>query len=263
MATISTIYLNKWLENEQLNFHLPLLKHLSTGLSHVTEMGTRDVTSTWALLAAKPDKVVSIDWNRPPICVPAEALEQARQFAEEAGIGFDFIEGDTTDLQIEITDLLFIDTWHTYEQILLELLLHSDQVRRYIVAHDTNERYFPGMSCGIEDFLNLNPQWVLKEYQDQFPGITVLERVADDPVSWGDFDGDQLRAEIEHQHELYFKKFSVEEGPTGIEWLHYKQLMVIRFSDAQQWPKSHNTQEVLVINWGNSLTGMVAQGNLL
>lgn len=263
MATISSMYIKKWLEDEETNLHLPILKNLCTGLSHVTEMGTRTVTSTWALLAAKPNKVVSIDWNRPPFAVPEEALEEVRHISEQNGIVFEFVQANSTNVEIEETDLLFIDTWHTYEQLILELFLHSDKVKKYIVAHDTNENCFPGMSCAIEDFLNLNPQWKLEYYQDKFPGLTVLQRIADNTVSWGEFKANELQAEINLQHDLYFEECTLNDGPMGIGWHKYTQLAAIKFANQERWPKANQKREVLVINFGNLLTGMVSRGNHL
>lgn len=246
MATISTIYLNKWLEDEELHYHLPVLKRWATGLSHLTEMGTRNVTSTWGLLAAKPKKLVSIDWDHPTFRIPEEALNQVGAMAKQADIVFEFVRGNTLDLEIEPTDLLFIDTWHTYEQFLLELLLHSNQVRKYIVAHDTNEQCFPGMSCAIEDFTNLNPHWKLVSYYENFPGTSVLERVAEGTVNWGDFSQNSLRAEIDHQHELFFKECTEKTGPTAPEWQNYRTLISARFSDAKRWPKTNQKRNVII-----------------
>jgi hypothetical protein len=40
-------------------------------------------------------------------------------------------------VDIEETDLLFIDTRHDYDQLREELRRHADKVRKYIVLHDT------------------------------------------------------------------------------------------------------------------------------
>lgn len=246
MATISTIYLNKWLEDEELHYHLPVLKRWATGLSHLTEMGTRNVTSTWGLLAAKPKKLVSIDWDHPTFPIPQESLNEIRELADQSGIVFEFIRGDTLEIEIEPTDLLFIDTWHTYEQFVLELLRHSDKVRKYIVAHDTNEQCFPGMSCAIEDFTHWNPHWKLATYYEDFPGTSILERVAEGPVCRGDFDIAQLRAEIKHQHELFYKDCTEKSGPMAPEWHEYQNLAAIRFSDAKRWPQTHRKRNIVI-----------------
>jgi hypothetical protein len=40
-------------------------------------------------------------------------------------------------VEIEPTDMLFIDTFHVYEQLRRELALHAGKARRFIVLHDT------------------------------------------------------------------------------------------------------------------------------
>jgi hypothetical protein len=40
-------------------------------------------------------------------------------------------------VEIERTDMLFIDTWHKYGQLSEELRMHSPNVDKYIVLHDT------------------------------------------------------------------------------------------------------------------------------
>jgi hypothetical protein len=92
-----------------INGHMMALKNYASECQHITEMGVRNVVSTWAFLAAKPKKLVSIDIVQCPI-------QEAADAASEAEIDFEFIVADTSEskLDIEKTDLLFIDTLHIY-----------------------------------------------------------------------------------------------------------------------------------------------------
>ena len=90
-----------------INEHMEVLKDLASECSHVTEMGVRQVVSTWAFLAGDPKEYVGVNILPCPI-------GHAQRLAEEKGIKFTFIQADTInpEFSIEGTDLLFIDTWH-------------------------------------------------------------------------------------------------------------------------------------------------------
>jgi hypothetical protein len=118
------------------------------------------------------------------------------------------------------------------------------------------------MSCAIEDFSRLNPEWKIAEHHNDFPGITVLKRMGNGLVRWGNFDGDTLKKEIAYQHAIYYKECTTEKGPTGQEWLNYKQMIQQKYSDNKRWPKSHNIHDVLVVSYGNSLEGVSVRGKV-
>lgn len=172
-----------------INEHLPVLKRYAEECEHVTEMGVRWVTSTWAFLAAKPKAVVCYDIARHP------NVSKAVKAAANCNISFKFILADVLKVDIEPTDLLFIDTLHTYEQLKLELALHARNVNKYLIFHDTvtfgkiGEKLYDhasnlvkgsvsgkGIGYAIEEFLSANPQWKVKEVLENNNGLTVLEK---------------------------------------------------------------------------------------
>ncbi|MCI0458091.1 MAG: class I SAM-dependent methyltransferase, partial [Gemmataceae bacterium] len=129
-----------------------LLAALAGECRHVTELGTRAGSSTAALLFAQPQKLVCYDKVKLP---QVEALRAAAGQTE-----FVFHEADDLTVEIEETDLLFIDTWHVYEQLKQELRLHAGKVRKYLVLHDTTTFAEYGETPGhrglwpaIEEFL--------------------------------------------------------------------------------------------------------------
>ena len=161
-----------------INEHLPTLRRYSEECEHITEMGVRTVVSTWAFLAAKPKKLVSIDINE---C----QLDLVRSLCLTSDIDFRFRLGDTgnPDFIIEETDLLFIDTWHVYQHLKKEFKLHADKARKYIILHDTTTFGIQGESGGhdglwpaVEEFLEANTNWTLKERFTNNNGLTVLAR---------------------------------------------------------------------------------------
>lgn len=241
--TINVAYLNSKLTTNDADVIMPVLKTYAEKCNHVTEMGVRDVITTWAILAAKPDKLVCIDWDNEKCPVNKTKLQEAKRLSAQEDILFEFIPADTTNISIEPTDLLFIDTWHTYEQLILELLMHSPNVNKYIICHDTNEDIFPGMYVAIEDFLHLNKNWKLVEKNNEFPGYTIIERVFHienrneynkDVMEWGWLDKNALLREINLQKQLYFEDYSKENGPGGKKWEEYVEFQYDKFKERQK-----------------------------
>src|SRR5262249_12849242 len=132
-------------------------------------------TSTTALLYAQPDALVCYDRARHP---------EVERLARLAGkTDFVFHEKDVLWVEIEETDLLFIDTWHVYEQLRQELRLHAGKVRRYLGLHDTpacgerGEAEGPrGLWPAVEELLAEGRFKLVARYENN-TGLTVLERV--------------------------------------------------------------------------------------
>jgi len=179
-----------------INEHLPTLRKYASECNHVTEMGTRFAVSTHALLIGKPSKVVAIDLNK-HFYTPYE--NDVKLFAESCGVEYEFIEGDDLNMDIEQTDMLFIDTLHTYNQLSKELRKHEKSVNKWIILHDTitfgerDEDFYRngkinegvstqevtkrGLYVALIDFLTENKDWVIKEHFTNNNGLTVIERV--------------------------------------------------------------------------------------
>ena len=82
------------------------------------------------------------------------------------------------------TDMLFIDTDHTYNQLIQELELHCNNVRKYIGMHDTtsyahsdNNRSNRGLMDAVNDFLSKHSEWHICYKVDYNNGLTILERI--------------------------------------------------------------------------------------
>jgi len=158
--------------------HLNYLYRLASTVEHITEFGTRSGQSTAAFLYAKPQRLRCYDLDRAGTIATFEAA------AREGGVDFMFQQADVLKIDIEPSDLLFIDTWHTGEQVAEELRLHGGRARRYLVFHDT-ETYGhrgeteadSGMWPPIAAFVRQNPQWRLLHHFQHDNGLTVLMRV--------------------------------------------------------------------------------------
>jgi group I intron endonuclease len=168
---------------------LPFIKKYAEQSKHITEMGTRGVVSTYAFLEGKPDKLISYDIQYHP------NVEECKELCQKEGLNWEFVIADVLKIEIEETDFLFIDTFHTASQLEKELALHSDKVRKFIGFHDTDTFWetgeapyeelgdHTGLSCGrglkyaLEPFLVNNPQWKVAFKTAINNGLTIIERI--------------------------------------------------------------------------------------
>ncbi len=152
-----------------VNLHLPTIrKYVSEG-DVVLELGVRSCVSTWALLANRPEILMSVDIARPP----EENLNEVIQAAKEIGTQFEFVQQDSTQIVVEpYVDVLFIDTLHLYSQVIKELWRHATRTRKYIIFHDYG---IPEVSAAIHDFL-YDTDWEWAEINGEGPKLAVVRR---------------------------------------------------------------------------------------
>lgn len=189
-----------------INQHLPHLRRLAMKCSSVVEVGVASMNSTWGILqglSESPDENKSykgIDLYRPN----EEMLNYAKAIANEHGVAFSFVQGNdiNPNVDIEISDMLFIDSLHTYAHLTTELEKFSPKIRKFIAMHDTSEPFayegegyngdyseYPdsvdrqkrGTWPAIWDFLVRHPEWKLQERHFNNFGFTVLKRVSQIP----------------------------------------------------------------------------------
>ena len=171
-----------------INEHLETLKNLATG-KDVVELGVREVVSTWALLMGRPKRLSSFDIYR------STNIDLALEAASKEGIDFNFKVGSSLEAFIPVCDVLFIDTWHHYCQLKLELeRLHSG-VRERIALHDTVtyahvcdewEGYpdiYPkcpgkGIWDALEEFLEEHKEWSIEKHSENNNGLTIIVKNA-------------------------------------------------------------------------------------
>lgn len=175
------------IHHSDINEHIPTIVRYGKECKHITEMGVRGIVSTWGWLHSKPETLVCYDLQDPGIW--GGNLNEVRETAQANGVNFIFHQANVLEIEIEETDLLFIDTLHTYTQLSQELKLHANKARKYICFHDTTSFEFSdecgnvpgaknhGLWPAIEEFLQENPNWILKERYTNNNGFTILERI--------------------------------------------------------------------------------------
>ena len=176
-----------------INEHLPTLSEYAQECDHITEMGVREVVSTYALLNGKPKTLISIDIKHPNEFNNSNNLDDVEKYANEQNTNFTFVQDDTRNIEIDETDMLFIDTLHTYRQLCAELEIHGNKARKYIIFHDTtlygccdeqsNDSPTQGLIPAIKSFQALNPHWVEEKVFTNNNGLTILRRIQHDGKS--------------------------------------------------------------------------------
>jgi hypothetical protein len=184
---IDEIFLEKKLTPSDINEHLEILHKYALDCETIAEFGVRDIVSAFAFAKAKPKKLICVD-----IISPAK-IEEFVSACKARNIDCSFFKEDTLKFSLENVDLLFIDTWHSYNQLKNELKIHSSKVNKYIIMHDTvsfaftNEQkhdYIPnnnhqeksGLIPAIYEFLFENTNWKIKEEFKNNNGLMVLEK---------------------------------------------------------------------------------------
>lgn len=157
--------------------HLTVMRDTARNCRHITELGVGGGNSTLAWLLVQPDELVLVD-----ICDQA-VVHDIRRLCGRTKVTF--FKADSVKIDLPETDLLFIDSRHTYTHLKEELRLHNSKARRNIVLHDTTtfggtgeDNCSPGLWAAVEEFLGHNPQWRLLLRYHHNNGLTILQRSA-------------------------------------------------------------------------------------
>jgi hypothetical protein len=180
MTKVEEKFLELSKEKSDINEHLIVLRYYADQCGHVTELGVRRGVSTYAFLASMAKRVVSVDVNHPNDY--GGSLQEIRDAAIEAEKDFTFILADDLSIELEPTDLLFVDTLHTYGHLKKELELHAWKASKYLVFHDTVQYETVGVDGGegimraIQEFLTDHIEWKIKEVYTNNNGLIILDR---------------------------------------------------------------------------------------
>jgi len=178
---LRTLYDRAASDPSGIGSHVPTLYKYASAVRHITEFGSGSGNSTAAFLFAEPDVLISYDLSRDP------QINAIRKAAEDKQIEFRFIKANTAEMDdIEPTDLLFIDTPHTYEQLRAELQF-ADRVHRYLIIHHTETYGIDGQSTderarnaglwpAIRELLRRSPEWEIDQIYPNNGGLTILRR---------------------------------------------------------------------------------------
>lgn len=170
---------DKWYEkgekaSSSINEHMPTIKSLASKAGHVTEFGVQRGLGTVAILSGQPKEFVSYDLTTSP--------EHSGMSDKNGDCNFKFVLGDSRSVDIEETDMLFIDTKHTAEYLWAELQNVKKKVRNKIVIYgtvtfgETGDDGKEGLLKAVRKFLQENNEWTVIKHDTNNNGLMVLSR---------------------------------------------------------------------------------------
>lgn len=161
-----------------INELIPTLVKYAKQCKSIVEFGTRTGVSTIGFLYTRPLKFNAYD------IVEYPEVNIIRRLAQMYNINFNFHKDSSLNANIEETDLIFFDTIHRYEHLKTEMKLHMNKVKKYAIFHDTTTFAHSGENGigggiwpAIEEYLNDNKQFIIKEKIEYNNGLTILERI--------------------------------------------------------------------------------------
>lgn len=183
METVAEVHEYYAKAGNDFNTHFPTIRRFADVCSHVTEFGSRDY-GVAALVGHKPKYIRS--YNTQPQGAAYWKLELLAKEIPDLNVIVTHENHIEQSALIEETDLLFIDSRHTREQLAEELRLHAWRVRRFIILHDTELFGFngegggPGLKPALIEFMQKNKEWsVIYASKDQ-AGLMVLGKLPED-----------------------------------------------------------------------------------
>ncbi len=195
----------KEFRDESTKPHYETLCTFASKCKTVTELGINSGCATLAFLLSGCKNVISYN-----VVISQNALK-VRQAAQDDNISFKLINKDNLKTKIKKTDLLYIDTDHWYGQIKSELSRHHKRVRKWIIMNNTETFGHinpfdgrPGMKAAIYEFLEENPEWIVKEHSIEGHGLTILEKTKERKSSFWLFKREKIKKEETDPHIDFF-----------------------------------------------------------
>lgn len=175
-------YQNACNKPTDMHEHLPWISEITSRCKHATEFGVGYAQSTRGFLRHDIE-MHSYDINVYP---ETDAYFKA---AIAGGRNVTLHVQSTLEADIAPTDVLLIDSYHSYDQVVQELSLHAHKVKKYIFFHDTTlfgdwgqgtvaqkNIFERGVWPAIDEFLSSHPEWQLVERRINCNGMTLIER---------------------------------------------------------------------------------------
>jgi cephalosporin hydroxylase len=169
-------FLEACVKPNDMNEHLPWISEITAQCTHATELGVGRGTSTKGFLR---HDITLHSYEMDPQPGTVEFFEEAKNSGRNATLHI----ADTRKVEIEPTEVMLVDSRHTYDQVKTELELHAKNVSKYIFFHDTEafalvgEDNEEGIWLAIEEFLQSHPEWQIVERRTNCSGMTLIKRI--------------------------------------------------------------------------------------
>lgn len=159
--------------------HLPTLKRYGDDSESLIEFGVRYGVSSTAFLASNAKQIISYDINY------NDSIKNLQNICNEEGRMWDFRLGNSMFVEIQSADTIFVDTFHSFDVLRLEISRFYKFVKKYFIFHDvvsfgrsSEGGGDKGLMDAIEEFLlNHSDEFKIKEMFTNNNGLMVLERI--------------------------------------------------------------------------------------
>lgn len=171
-------------ENSDISKHLPYLLTLASGCGGIIEFGVRHGKSSVTFLLAsliRKQEDLATDLKFVDLEINPRMAGIFDLFDEEKSDGWirvNYSQNNSLTYNMNVRyDMMFIDTDHTYNQLLQELKRHESKINKYIVLHDTDEPYGQELLAAVMQFLSTyGDRWTVHSHTKRQHGLTVLKR---------------------------------------------------------------------------------------
>ncbi len=169
-------YRQACLSASDMQEHISWISELTLECNHATELGVGSAQSTRGFLRQ------DIEMHSYDIHIYPET-QTYFDAAKAGGRNVTLHVEDTRTTTIAPTDIMLVDSYHSYEQVKIELDLHASKVRKYILFHDTTlfgdvgQGGEKGVWPAVEEFLDTHPEWQLVERRTNCNGMTLIKRI--------------------------------------------------------------------------------------
>jgi len=165
-------------DNKDFSGHVSKVYGLTNHEDVVVEIGCQfGIGSSTAFAMARPAHLICIDKLK------QDRFEGFLTACEYEDINVEYIITDSLEITIPPCDILFIDSWHTYDQLKQELALHGNKAKKYLIFHDTaayccgntgQDTKSPGLLAAINEFKAANTQWQEIYNTEECNGLIIL-----------------------------------------------------------------------------------------
>jgi hypothetical protein len=156
--------------------HDAIKKYMKECKSYM-ELGTHQGGTASIAMLCKPNRVFLVDMDMSRYRKFLAPI--AQEWCDKNGIELIVKETDSTSIgTINMTDMLVIDSYHHPEHMKKELNLHGNNVRKYIIAHDTsivNNKANDSLYQTMKQFADVNG-WEVIERGTTNVGYTVIKK---------------------------------------------------------------------------------------
>lgn len=163
---------------DSIIYDMDVILAIAKEVDHITELGVHKCNSIYGWLAGEPKKVVGVDIKSQP------EWEVLKEIVADTTLNLELIISNDLEVVLEETDLLFIDSLHTYNHVCALLRIHQEKVKKYIVLHDVytidgtvgKGKIGPQLHKAVMRFLDITDEWKeIKHTRDC--GLFFMERV--------------------------------------------------------------------------------------